>query len=118
VSRNLLAELGCGETPVLSVLNKWDTVSDEPHERVGNTFYISALHGWGLQELLAGIVEALPPDRRRVTLLFPFSEGALAERCRKEGAVEYEEYVPEGLRMTVTLGPVLLDLTSRFEEEV
>ncbi len=118
VSRGLLAELGCGETPVLSVLNKWDTVEDVPHERVGNTFYISALHGWGLAELLDGIVEALPPDRRRVTLLFPFSEGALAERCRKEGAVEYEEYVPEGLRMTVTLGPVLLELTARYEEEV
>ena len=115
VSRKLLAELGCGETPILSVLNKWDTVSDEAHERVGDTFYISALHGWGLDELLEGIVGALPPDRRRVTLLFPFSEGALAERCRKEGAVEYEEYVPEGLRMTVTLGPVLLELTARYE---
>lgn len=116
VSRKLLAELGCGETPILSVLNKWDTVSDEPHDRVGNTFYISALHGWGLETLLDGIVEALPPDRRRVKLLFPFSEGALAERCRKEGAVEYEGYVPEGLRMTVTLGPVLLDLTAKYEE--
>lgn len=116
VSRELLSELGCGERPILSVLNKWDTVSDAPHERVGNTFYISALHGWGLDVLLQGIAEALPPDRRRVTLLFPFSEGALAERCRKEGAVEYEEYVPEGLRMTVTLGSRLLELTARYEQ--
>ncbi len=115
VSRDLLATLGCGERPILSVLNKWDTVSDTPHDRVGDTFYISALHGWGLDELLLGIAEALPPDRRRVTLLFPFSEGALAEQCRKEGAVEDEEYVPEGLRMTVTLGTRLLELTARYE---
>lgn len=115
VSRDLLAELGCGDRPILSVLNKWDTVSDAPHERVGDTFYISALHGWGLEALLLGIAEALPPDRRRVTLLFPFSQGALAEQCRKEGAVEYEEYVPEGLRMTVTLGSRLLESTAPYE---
>ena len=67
--------------------------------------------------LLEGVAAALPPDRRRVTLLFPFSEGALAEQCRKEGAVEYEEYVPEGLRMTVTLGARLLEKTAEYEVE-
>ncbi|MBR5134578.1 MAG: GTPase HflX, partial [Clostridia bacterium] len=117
VSRKLLTELGCGERPILSVLNKWDTVSETPHAPVGTTFYISALHGWGIDELLDGVSEALPKDRRKVTLLFPFSEGALAERCRKEGAVEFEEYVPEGLLMTVTLGAQLLTLTEPFETE-
>ena len=117
VSRDLLTELGCTDRPILSVLNKWDTVSDTPHEPVGHTFYISALHGWGIGELLDGIAAALPPDRRKVDLLFPFSEGALAERCRKEGAVEYEEYVPEGLRMTVTLGASLLDATAAYVYE-
>jgi len=114
VSRALLTELGCTDRPILSVLNKWDTVSDTPHAPSESAFYISALHGWGIDELLQGIAEALPPDRRRVELLFPFSEGALAERCRKDGAVEYEEYVPEGLRMTVTLGAPLLDLTAPY----
>ena len=115
VSSALLAELGCTDRPILSVLNKWDTVADEPHPPVDTTYYISALKGWGLDELLEGVAAALPPDRRRVTLLFPFSEGALAEQCRKEGAVEYEEYVPEGLRMTVTLGARLLEKTAEFE---
>ncbi|MBQ3093844.1 MAG: GTPase HflX, partial [Clostridia bacterium] len=117
VSSALLAELGCTDRPILSVLNKWDTVADEPHAPVDNTFYISALKGWGIDDLLEGVAAALPPDRRRVTLLFPFSEGALAEQCRKEGAVEYEEYVPEGLRMTVTLGARLLEKTARYEVE-
>ncbi len=114
VSRALLTELGCTDRPILSVLNKWDTVSDTPHPPSPTAFYISALHGWGIEALLQGIADALPPDRRRVELLFPFCEGALAERCRKDGAVEYEEYVPEGLRMTVTLGAPLLDLTAPY----
>ena len=54
----------------------------------------------------------LPPDRRRVTLLLPFREGGLAQECREDGAVESEEYQPEGLRMTVTLG---LRMLSRVE---
>jgi len=117
VSRKLLAELGCEDRPILSVLNKWDTVSDTPHPPVGTTFYISAKTGEGLDDLLEGVAKALPPDRRKVTLLFPFSEGALAERCRKEGAVEFEEYVPEGLLMTVTLGSLLLQLTEQYEQQ-
>ncbi len=114
VSRTLLAELGCADRPVLSVLNKWDTVSDTPRPPSGNTFYISALTGDGIDELLSGIAAALPPDRKTVELLLPFSMGALAECCRREGAVEREEYVPEGLRMTVTLGTQLLELTACY----
>jgi hypothetical protein len=37
-------------------------------------------------------------------LLLPFAQGGLAERCRREGAVESEEYTEEGLKMTVILG--------------
>ena len=57
---------------------------------------------------------ALPPDRRKVKLLLPFSKGALAEQCRREGSVEHEEYVPEGLSMTVTLGARLLAETADY----
>ncbi|MGN0172613.1 MAG: GTPase HflX [Acutalibacteraceae bacterium] len=117
VSRALLSELGCADRPVLSVLNKWDTVSDTPRPPCGTTYYISALTGDGIDELLSGIADALPPDRKTVELLLPFSKGALAERCRREGAVEREEYVPDGLRMTVTLGAQLLSLTECYRTD-
>ncbi len=67
--------------------------------------------------MLDAIAAVLPPDRRRVTLLLPFREGALAEQCRREGAVEEESYEPEGLRMTVTLGMRLLELTRPYQQE-
>ncbi|MBQ9415196.1 MAG: GTPase HflX [Clostridia bacterium] len=119
VSRDLLVSLGCTNRPILSVMNKWDTVSNRPHPAQGGVYYISALTGDGIDELLQGIADALPPDRQTVTLLLPFSQGALAERCRREGAVEQEDYIPEGLKMTVTLGASLLALTEpyRMEEE-
>ena len=106
VTGDLLAELGCGDTPILQVMNKCDLA---PHLGDSPRFIpISALNGTGIDALLTAVAEALPPDRKKVKLLLPFSKGALAEQCRRDGQVEYEEYVPEGLAMTVTLGVRLL----------
>ncbi len=108
VTGDLLTELGCGETPILRVMNKCDRVPEVPVGLHPTTLCISALTGAGVEELLEAVAAALPPDRKRVRLLLPFSKGALAEQCRRDGQVEYEEYVPEGLTMTVTLGARLL----------
>ena len=112
VTDDLLAELGCGDTPILQVMNKCDLapeLGDSPR-----FIPISALNGTGIDRLLTAIAEALPPDRKKVKLLLPFSKGGLAEQCRKDGQVEYEEYVPEGLAMTVTLGARLLAETAEY----
>ena len=115
VTGDLLAELGCGETPILRVMNKCDLapeIGDNP-----NHIRISALSGDGVAALLEAVAAALPPDRKRVKLLLPFSKGALAEQCRRDGQVEYEEYVPEGLSMTVILGARLLAETADYVVE-
>ena len=115
VTGDLLAELGCGETPVLRVMNKCDLapeIGDSP-----NHIRISALSGDGVDALLEAVAAALPPDRKKVKLLLPFSKGALAEQCRRDGQVEYEEYVPEGLAMTVILGARLLAETAEYVVE-
>lgn len=117
VTGELLEELGCGEHPILQVMNKWDLVTAAPAEEGAQRVCISARTGMGLSELLERVAALLPPDRRRVTLLLPFSQGALAEQCRREGQVEREEYVPEGLSMTVTLGARLLAATADYVVE-
>lgn len=113
VTTDLLQQLGCGETPVLTVLNKCDKALSLP-ETGGAAVRISALTGEGLEDLLSAIAGALPPDRKKITLLLPFSKGGLAQACREEGAVESEAYEPEGLRMTVTLGARLLDQVREY----
>ncbi|MCL2885155.1 MAG: GTPase HflX, partial [Oscillospiraceae bacterium] len=112
-------------SPVLTVFNQCDKLGGgvEGYPRAplpaspdSHTLYISALTGDGLPALLGAVAAALPPDRRRVTLLLPYSQGALAQRCREEGAVESETFVPEGVRMTVTLGPRLRELAAQYVE--
>ena len=108
VTAALLDELGCGDRPVIPVLNKSDLVAGDLPDAGRGAVCISAKTGEGLPALLDAVAAALPPNRRRVTVLLPFSEGALAERCRREGRVESDEYTPDGVRMTVTLGMRLL----------
>ena len=100
---------------MLRVMNKCDLapeIGDSPQH-----IRISALSGFGVDALLEAVAEALPPDRKKVKLLLPFSKGALAEQCRRDGQVEYEEYVPEGLAMTVILGARLLAETADYVVE-
>ena len=110
VTKRLLNELGCQGKPVISVMNKCDLVGDiYSMPTFGKTVMISALKEKGFDELLKAIEKELPPTRRKAELLIPFKAGAVAARIRNEGAVEKEEYRPEGLYMKAIVELSLLD---------
>ena len=69
---------------------------------------ISALTGRGFEQLLEAVQQALPPTRRRVLLLLPYTQGSLADRVRREGAVSQEEYRADGVFMDAVVGVELL----------
>lgn len=101
VTSDILLQLNCQDKPMISVFNKVDLL-EQPLDVVGkNGVKISAVQGKGLDALLQAIASAMPPTRKQVTVLFPFSEGGLAAIARQEGKVLEEEYVAEGLKMTV-----------------
>lgn len=114
VTRQLLQELGCTDRPIITVLNKCDLIDGIEPTFDHTAVRISAKNRVGFEDLLQAIAEALPPDRRRVTLLLPFREGALAQQCRIDGAVESEAYTADGLQMTVTLGTRMLELVKTY----
>lgn len=100
VTRNLLAELGCTGRTIIPVLNKCDLVPDlGSMPMIGRAVRVSAKTGEGLVQLLYTIEKSLP-DYRLVKLLLPFSAAGLADRIRSSGAVESEEYTPEGCKLT------------------
>ena len=118
VTETLLAELGCGDRPVIPVMNKCDLVPalmDMP--AAGNAVWISALHGKGIDSLLAAIEEALPVKMQVAELLLPFEQAGLAARIRREGEILEEEYVPEGLRLRASIPPELLSLIAPYRTD-
>lgn len=109
VTTELLSELGCGDIPVITVLNKCDISNDTAIPLVGNCVRVSALTGEGLETLLQKIADALPPTRKRVTLRLPFSMGAAGAELRKYGVVHSETYDENGIIIDTTADVSLLE---------
>ncbi len=101
VTMDLLEELGCGDKPIITVLNKCDLVNDISIPMT-NSVRVSAKTGEGLGELLEKVKDALPPTRKRVKILLPFSMGGVGAELRKTGVVHSEEYTAEGLLLDIT----------------
>ena len=96
--------------PIIAVFNKCDAAPDLSWLSAGlHSVKISALTGEGLDRLLNEMVRALPPTRKKVTLLLPYSMGSDAALLREKGALDREEYRPDGLKMTVTADAKLLE---------
>ena len=110
VTADLLQQLECGDTPVISVLNKCDVAADmDALPVLGKSVRISALTGEGLEALLLLVDQTLPPTRMRVRLLLPYAMLADAARLRQDGEVHAETYTEDGLFLDVTASIRLLN---------
>ena len=98
VTRDLLKELGCGDTPIINVLNKCDLLTTPLEEiDLGTSVRISAVTGEGIEKLLKAIEENLPVRVKKVQILVPFSEAGLVAEIRKGATLLSEEYTADGI---------------------
>lgn len=115
VTKRLLNELGCENTPIISVMNKCDLVGNiYEMPTFGNTVLISALEGKGIDTLLNAIMKALPVTRREVSFLIPYKDGSLAATVRDECTVLEEDYREDGLFLRVIAELSLIDRLRDF----
>ncbi len=117
VTNELLEELGCGDKPIITVLNKSDVADLGSIPMISNAVRISALNGTGTDELLKKIAESLPPTRMRVKILLPFNLGAVAAELRKTGVIHFEEYIEDGLLLDITAEIFLLEKYKEYITE-
>lgn len=98
VTTELLKELGCGDTPIIPVLNKCDLEDKTVGElNLGNSVRISARTGEGIDKLLSAIEENLPVRVKKLKLLVPFAEASLVAEIRHTATLLTEEYTAEGI---------------------
>lgn len=117
VTRRLLDELGCAQTPTVTILNKCDRLENLPASPGGGRVFVSAKTGYGLDRLLEAVAQTLPQSQLRMRLLLPYDKVALAAKIRENGRIFSEEYVPDGLlidaladrQITWELKPYLTD---------
>lgn len=113
VTADVLTSLGAASTPILTVLNKCDRLT-EPPVFMGKTVTISAISGEGIDTLLAEIMRALPQTKKRARLLVPFDRAGLLGEIRKNGVVYRESYTERGIEADVLAEADLLQANRAF----
>ncbi len=99
-----LSKIEADHIPVLTVLNKVDQMSN-PEQAVEavaaypNTVAVSALTGFGIDELLRKVGTVLYETYTPIHVFLPFQEGGLISSFHEYGQVEHIENVRGGVRI-------------------
>ncbi len=99
VVEKVLEELGAAGKPTINIYNKIDKLDGEGlfSDGVG----ISVKTGENIDALMKAIDETAPGRKKQVSVLVPYSEGALVSRLHEEQKILSEEYVAEGTKITL-----------------
>lgn len=115
-----LEELGCGDTPVITVWNKMDLQPELPLPRDGrarDTVRISAADGEGLEELLGSVERLLQSFRRTVRALIPYTEGGLIGWVHGRCEILLEEHTAEGVLLEAAVDEEAENRLEKFRVE-
>ncbi len=114
VTRKLLEDLGCADTPIITVFNKSDLVHGSGAiTGISDGVRISAKKGTGIEALLTAIEDNLPVRMHRVKALLPFRSAGLTAEIRKTGTLFSEEYTADGIEIDALVDDRMY---SRLEE--
>lgn len=118
----VLQELEVTDTPILTVYNKVDKLSQ--HEGLKNrlsqgedTVCVSARTGEGLPELLMALGKKLGADRVELQLLIPYSDTKTAASLHEDAKVLSESYEASGVKMKVRLPKALMPKVKAYIQE-
>jgi GTP-binding protein HflX len=107
VTNSVLKDLGVGDKPMIMVFNKCDLLEDktiETYEYGRDCLMISAKTGYHMDELLELIKSKIFAQTRIVSLLIPFTEGAVLNAVINKSKPLETEYTAEGTKIKVELG--------------
>ena len=103
----LIAKLAKPGTKVLRCYNKADLVDATDIPIGEDVVRMSAKRGFGMDELLKAIENALGHSRHHVVLTLPYSQGGLVDTLHKNAQVKSVEYTGEGIVVETVLDPIL-----------
>lgn len=99
VTNSTLEELGADGIPMIYAYNKAD-LTGQPYPRAdGDSVYLSARQGAGLEELIALARERIFRDYVLCEVVIPFSEGRLVSYFNANAHVRSTEYEENGTRL-------------------
>ncbi len=112
-----LKDLGCADTPVITVYNKMDCDVELPlpmDAMARDIAQISAAKGEGLDALLRQIESLLQSFRKSMTALLPYTEGSLLGWVHGRCEIIREEHTAEGVLLEVYVDEESANRLERF----
>ncbi len=121
VTEDLLSDLGAADKPKLYVMNKCDS-APHPEEIYNlsitdeNTGFaaISALTGYGIEEMVKTLERMLSLGKRRVTFSFPISAGAAVSELYANAENVDAEYTADSVNVTAVVDEKLYGRYSKY----
>jgi GTP-binding protein HflX len=110
----VLGELGCGDTPKLTLFNKMDVAEDLSvtqvlEQRYQPSLRISARSGQGLEKVLAAVVVAMRGADVEATLRASLRDGRLLAAIEQKAKVLDRRFVDEMIEMDVRINRTHLE---------
>lgn len=121
-----LYDLGAGNKPVVTVLNKVDRMPGVDEAEVGRLaaelgmpadyIAVSAQRGWGLDALRAAIGRGVAQSMTSLDVCIPYNRNDLVSLWHERGVIEVEEYGPEGTHIQGRIPQTLAGQFLRFAD--
>ncbi|MHC1758540.1 MAG: GTPase HflX [Negativicutes bacterium] len=114
----VLKELGSLDKPIITVMNKTDSLSG--HARYQKLLWksgsvgLSAKEGTGLESLFEALDEVLSRLNHAETLLIPYEESGLINLLYEQAVVQNKEYKPEGIEVRALMTPAIAGQLAAF----
>ncbi len=117
----VVRELGSGDKPMITVLNKIDLLNENEKEGLSHEFPdgipVSALYKIELDSLLDELVRYIRTRRERVRLRIPHDKGQLVSLIHQKGHVFAEEYTSGGVLLDAEVNQELRAELKKYEEK-
>lgn len=119
----VLAELGCGDSQRLLVLNKIDRINDPTvtmvlSQKHPNAFLASAVDGEGIDVLAADVASRCAGAEVKVTLRANCTNGKLMQYIARHAKIQSETYEDITAKIKATIPAIRLDHLSRFGNDI
>jgi len=120
-TREVLAELGAGGKPVITVFNKVDLVTDKfavprLRRKHADAVFVSAKTGEGLEHFRGRLAEELAMSLQPVELLVPHDRYDVIALLHRTSHVSGEEHTDEGVRVSASVPRGVLSSVEEFWE--
>ena len=119
--KNVLADMGCGDKPMVRVLNKIDLLEEDEAEYLkyeaafaDNTVVVSALFGEGMADFVSAVEESLNDLLVPVELLIPYSQGQELSLIHDQGVIEIIDYQSDGTYIQGRIPPAIANRLEKY----